>query len=303
MNSPNTPAGQASITPSLVRRLVASQFPQWARLPITPVIPGGWDNRTFRLGTEMSVRLPSAAGYASKVAIEQRWLPKLAPLLPLPIPTPLAQGAPAEGYPWPWSVYRWIDGESALTGRIANRRQFARDLAHFLTTLQRIEPMGGPTPGPHNFFRGGSLAVYDHETWTAIAALDGHIDTAAAAGTWRAALAAAWLGPPAWFHGDVAAGNLLVKDRRLCAVIDFGGLGVGDPACDLVIAWTFLSGESRDLFRSLMPADRAMWARAHGWALWKAMKTLVESMTADPARAAEARRVIDDVLAEHRRGP
>ena len=198
---------------SLVSRLVATQFPQWAHLPIRPVEFGGWDNRTFHLGEQMTVRLPSAAAYSLQVEKEQRWLPRLAPQLPLPIPVPLAMGQPAAGYPWHWSVYRWLDGEIATIERIADLPQFAIDLAQFLVALYRIDPTGGPPPGPHNFFRGGPLTVYDGETRQAIAALDGTIDTDAATAVWEAALAATWRGSPVWVHGDVAAGNLLVTGR------------------------------------------------------------------------------------------
>ena len=186
-------------------------FQQWADLPIRPVDFGGWDNRTFHLGEQMTVRLPSAAGYALQVEKEQRWLPRLAPLLPLPIPVPLAMGQPGDGYPWHWSVYRWLDGETATIERIADLRQFAIDLAHFLVALHQIDATGGPPPGPHNFYRGGPLTVYDAETRQAIAALDGTIDTDAATEVWEAALKATWHGSPVWVHGDVAAGNLLVK--------------------------------------------------------------------------------------------
>lgn len=291
----------AAIDVALVRRLVATQFPHWADLPIRPVEHGGWDNRTFHLGEHMSVRLPSGPWYALQVEKEHTWLPKLAPLLPLPIPVPLGLGRPAEGYPWHWSVYRWLDGEIAAVERIADLRQFAVTLAQFLVALQQVDTTGGPPPGQHNFWRGGPLTIYDGETRQAIAALDGQIDTAAATEVWEAALAATWCGAPVWIHGDVAAGNLLVRAGRLCAVIDFGCSGVGDPACDLTIAWTFLSGASREAFRAALPLDSATWARARGWALWKALITLADSLPTNPARAAEARRVIDAVLADHRR--
>jgi aminoglycoside phosphotransferase (APT) family kinase protein len=285
---------------SLVRRLVATQFPQWAHLPITPVAFGGWDNRTFHLGEQMTVRLPSAEAYALQVAKEQRWLPRLAPRLPLPIPVPLAMGQPAAGYPWHWSVYRWLDGETATIERIADLRQFATDLADFLVALYRIDPTGGPPPGPHNFFRGGSLTVYDGETRQAIAALDGTIDTEAATAVWEAALAATWRGSPVWVHGDVAAGNLLVQDGRLTAVIDFGCASMGDPACDLAIAWTLLSGESRETFRAALPVDDATWARGRGWTLWKALITLAALPGTNALAASTSRRIIDDVLAERK---
>ena len=292
------PVHKVNIDATLVSRLIAVQFPQWADLSVEPVETSGWDNRTFRLGETMSVRLPSAEGYAAQVAKEQRWLPRLAPLLPLPIPRPLALGRPAEGYPWPWSVYRWLEGENATLKRIDDPSAFATALARFLIALQKIDSAGGPPPGPHNFFRGGPLSVYDAETRNALTALEGEIDVAAATEVWDAALNATWHGSPVWVHGDVAAGNLLVRGGRLSAVIDFGCLGVGDPACDLVIAWTLLSGKSREALRGALSVDRATWARGRGWALWKALVTLAEYQTTHPLEA-EAWRVVADVLANH----
>ena len=290
-----------NIDVSLVRRLVTTQFPQWADLPIKPVAFGGWDNRTFHLGEHMSVRLPSGEQYALQVEKEHRWLPQLAPHLPLPIPVPLAMGVPAEGYRWHWSVYRWIEGEVAAVERIADLCEFATMLAAFLVALQRIDANGGPAAGPHNFFRGGPVATYDAETRQAIAMLDGKIDADATTEVWAAALASTWRGQPVWAHGDVSAGNLLVKEGRLSAVIDFGSSAAGDPACDLYIAWTFLEGKSRDAFRAALPLDDATWARGRGWTLWKALITLAEHLDTDLAKAAIARRVIDEVLADHRR--
>ena len=290
---------KVDINVSLVRRLLATQFPQWADLPIKPVEVSGWDNRTFQLGAQMTVRLPSAAPYALQVEKEHRWLPKLAPLLPLPIPVPLAKGVSGEGYPWQWSVYWWLEGETATAERIADLRQFATELADFLTALQRIDSAGGPPPGRHNFFRGGPLTVYDAETRQAIAALDGRIDTDATSAVWETALAATWHGSPVWLHGDVAAGNLLVKGGRLGAVIDFGTSGVGDPSCDLAIAWTLFGGESRDAFRAALQLDNATWARGRGWTLWKGLITLAEHIDTNPLEAGRARHVIDEVLADH----
>jgi len=295
----NPPPGSVRIDAALVRRLIAEQFPRWAGLPIRPVGLDGWDNTTFRLGEDMSVRLPSAEGYAPQVEKEHRWLPKLAPLLPLPIPVPLAKGVPGEGYPYPWSVYRWIEGETATVARIEDPAGFATTLADFLAALYRVDPGGGPPPGRHNFFRGGLLTVYDAETRQALASLDGRIDTDAAGAVWEAALAAEWHGPSVWFHGDVAAGNLLVEGGRLGAVIDFGTSGVGDPACDLTIAWTFLPGRGREAFRAALPVDRATWARGRGWALWKALITLAEHLDTNPPEAEKPRRTIERVLAEH----
>lgn len=288
------------INVSLVRELVTAQFPQWADLSIKPVEFDGWDNRTFRLGEDMSVRLPGAVRYAGQVEKEHRWLLRLAPLLPLPIPVPLAMGVPADGYPWHWSVYRWLEGENATIESISDLDQLATTLAQFLTALQRIDPAGGPPPGLHNFFRGGPLTIYDSETRDAIATLHGKIDTDAVTAVWEAALQATWHGPPVWLHGDVSATNLLVKRGRLSAVIDFGCSGVGDPACDLTIAWTLFSGESREAFRAALPVDRASWARGRGWALWKGLITLAECMNTNSLEAGKARRAIDEVLADHK---
>jgi aminoglycoside phosphotransferase (APT) family kinase protein len=291
-------ADEVDIDAALVRRLIAAQFPRWAGLPIEPVEVDGWDNTTFHLGEHMTVRLPSAERYAAQVDKEHRWLPKLAPHLPLPIPVPLAKGASAEGYPWQWSVYRWIKGETATIERITDLRRFAIELGGFLTALQRIDPEGGPPPGRHNFFRGGSLKVYDGETRQAIATLEGRIDIDAASAVWEAALAAIWHGPPVWVHGDVAAGNLLVEDGQLSAVIDFGTSGVGDPACDLAISWTLFSGESRESFRAVLQPDDATWARGRGWTLWKALITLADNIDTNPIEAGEARHIIDEVLTD-----
>jgi len=298
-NPDDRSARSADIDASLVTALVTSQFPQWADLPITPVELDGNDNRTFRLGVGMSVRLPSAEAYTAQVEKEHRWLPILAPRLPLPIPVPLTMGAPAEGYPWNWSVYRWLDGEIACTERINDLNQFATTLARFLASLQQIDPAGGPPPGQHNFFRGGPLETYDAETRSAITALDDQIATETATAAWETALAATWHGSPVWFHGDVSAGNLLVRDGRLSAVIDFGCSGVGDPACDVTIAWTLLSGESREAFRAALPVDAATWARGRGWALWKGLITVAEHINTNPVEAARAARVVDQVLADN----
>jgi aminoglycoside phosphotransferase (APT) family kinase protein len=292
--------GRSGIDAALVKRLVAAQFPQWSELPVTPVEVDGWDNRTFHLGDEMAARLPSNSGYVLQVAREHRWLPVLAPQLPLPIPVPLAKGRPALGYRHDWSVYRWIDGATARPDRIDDLARFATALGEFLTALQRVDPTDGPPAGPHNFYRGGPLTTYDAETRTAIAALGDRIDGPAATAVWETALATTWSGPPVWVHGDVAVGNLLVREGRLAAVIDFGTSGVGDPACDLVIAWTLFAGPSREAFRAALTADPGTWARGRAWALWKSLITLVDQIDSDPT-AASNRRVIDEVVAEHQR--
>ena len=285
----------------LVLRLVEAQFPQWADLPVVAAVPQGWDNRSFRLGDTLVVRLPSAGGYAAQVDKENRWLPLLAPRLPLPVPVPVARGAPGHGYPWSWSVYRWINGQPATMGRVSDLSEFATTLAVFLSALQSIDPADGPPPGPHNFWRGGPLTTYAEETLRAVDTLAGEIPREAVLAAWRDAAAARWPGEPSWLHGDVAAGNLLVRDGRLAAVIDFGSCAVGDSACDVVIAWTLLAGASRQAFRSALAADDRTWARGRGWALWKALITLVDCLEHDPPAAEQPRRVIKQALADHAR--
>jgi aminoglycoside phosphotransferase (APT) family kinase protein len=295
-------AGKLAVDAGLVRRLVDGQFPRWAALPIRPVADDGWDNWTFRLGDRLKVRLPSADGYAEQPEKEWRWLPRLAPFLPAAVPRPAGLGQPAEGYPWHWSVQDWLEGTPVRFNRLDDPLDLARQVARFLRALQAIETLGGPPPGPHNFFRGAPLAgVYGEEARRSIDAVAGDIDAAGAHAVLDAAEAAgAALGPPAWVHGDVAPGNLLLHGGRLAAVIDFGCLAVGDPACDLVIAWAFFNGAARAVFRAEVAADAAMWARARGWALWKAALILAGGAAPPPAEA-PPRSVIAAVIAEHRR--
>lgn len=290
-----------AIDDTLVRRLVATQFPQWASLPVRPVAQGGWDNRTFHLGEHMVARLPSDEAYVVQVQKEHRWLPRLAPLLPLAIPEPVAVGEPASGCPWQWSIYRWIEGLTASPERVADLRDFAITLGQFLATLQRIDPRDGPSPGPHNFHRGGLLTTYDSETRKAIAALKGRIDVVAATEVWEAALATNWHGSPVWIHGDVSGGNLLVREGLLSAIIDFGMLGVGDPACDLSIAWTLFEGESREAFRDTLPLDAGTWARGRAWALWKALIVAAGITETNAIESARPWPIIGEVLTDHRR--
>lgn len=269
---------RSSIDASVARRLIDRQFPQWSQLPITAVELDGWDNRTFRLGSELTVRLPTGDWYARQVDKEQRWLPLLAPRLPLPIPVPVAKGAPDAQFPYPWSVYRWLDGEPASVAPVADETAFATTLARFLNALGRIDAIGGPEPGKHNFFRGGPLATYEGEALEALDALGDEVPAEPVKRIWADAMVSSWDRDPVWFHGDVAAGNLLLRDGRLAAVLDFGSSGIGDPACDTVIAWTFLSAAGRDRFRAELDADAGTWARGRGWALWKALITLVGAL-------------------------
>lgn len=243
-----------------------------------PVATNGWDNVTFHLGPRMSVRLPTAAEYALAVDKEHRWLPVLAPQLPRPIPVPLARGGPGADYPFTWSVYPWLAGEPAAADRILDPVGFALDLADFLLALQRVDPADGPRPGKHNWFRGGTVRTFDGIARRSLTALDGHLDTALAGAIWQRAMDTPWDGVPRWLHGDMAQGNILLDDGGdLAAVIDFGTCGVGDPACDLAIAWTLLTADGREAFRDRLSVDDATWARGRGWALWKMLATYADS--------------------------
>jgi aminoglycoside phosphotransferase (APT) family kinase protein len=278
---------------SLVRRLLAEQFPHWADLPIERVRSAGTDNAIYRLGEDMAVRLPRIEWAVGQVDKDSRWLPLLAPLLPVAIHVPLAKGAPAAGYPWEWGVYSWLAGENPTAERIASPDLLARDAARFVAALQRIDPAGGPPSR-----RGAPLEIVDEETRAAIAALEGVIDTGAATDAWDTALRARdWSGSPVWVHGDLLPGNLLVHAGRLTGVIDWGVMGVGDPACDLIIAWSLLSAEARNVFRSELDVDDATWARGRGWALSIALIALPYYKDTNPGFAAVARHLIREVLA------
>lgn len=252
-----------------VKKLIKKQFPQWQNLPIQSVKPQGWDNITFRLGTTMLVRLPTADCYAVQVAKEQTWLPKLAPELPLAIPKPLARGTSTKEYPWDWSIYEWIEGQVTTLETILSMEQFAYDLAHFLQAFEKINTSEGPQPGLHNFYRGGSLAVYDTETRNVLKQLENVIDCKKALDLWEYAVNTTWNQPPVWVHGDIAPNNLLIKNGKLHAVIDFGCLAIGDPACDLALAWTFFDNKTRTLFKNCFSFNQETWERARGWVLWK----------------------------------
>lgn len=291
------------ISLALVSDLIAEQFPQWAHLPVRLVELSGWDNRTFRLGTDMSVRLPSEECYAQQVQKEQKWLPLLAPHLSLRIPEPIAMGKPSNSYPFHWSIYRWIEGESIHDQNFdeIHLQHLAIQLADFLNELHKIDAAGGPLPGFHNFYRGDSPSVYDIETRSAVAQLQSFIDAEAVLSVWERAISSQWNKKPVWIHGDLSAGNILIKDNTLVAVIDFGQMGVGDPACDLVIAWTFLSNESRKMFRSHLDLDSDTWARARGWALWKALITIVPLKDRNSSEVRKQKEIIDVIIDEHKR--
>ncbi|MFJ9446207.1 aminoglycoside phosphotransferase family protein [Kitasatospora sp. NPDC101235] len=287
---------ELDIDEALVRRMVAERFPQWAGLPVEPVEPVGTSNAMYRLGTELVVRIPRIPGVVEEIAKEDRWLRRLAPRLPVPVPVPLAVGGPVDGCPWPWSVLRWLDGTNPVAGRSAQPALLAEDLAAFVTAIRRIDPTDGPAA-----HRSESLAERDAGTRTAIAAVADLVDAEAVTAAWEHALrASAPAGPPVWIHGDLQPGNLLVDARgRLSAVIDFGCAGLGEPAVDLIPAWYVLPAAARTAFRAAVAVDDAAWDRARGWALSIALLEVAYYRDSSPRMTGIARHVIAEVLADH----
>lgn len=287
---------------NLVRQLLAQQFPQWTRLPVSAVSTSGTECAIYRLGDDMAVRLPYRPSKDEQVAKLFRWLPILGPQLPLPISEIIAIGAVSEDFPATWSVVRWLPGEEVIFERLADPVQSARTLAAFVCTLMSIDPTGGPVPGPHNFWRGVPLGHRDQWTRHAVEASAGHIDTRAVIGAWERDLdAPIWRGEPCWLHGDLAPDNLLMVDGRLSAVIDWGGLGVGDPATECLPAWNLFRGRSRAAYREALGFDDATWARGRGLALSVAIVALPYYLETLPARAQRARYIISEVLEDQKR--
>ena len=280
------------IDSQLVRSLLRAQFPEYAHLPIAPVLPGGHDNRTFRVGEHVAARLPSAEPYAAHVPVEYEFLPRLAGRLPVRIPEPLGLGEPGCGFPWHWTLNRWIPGETGVAAHARDLEPVARDLAAFLAALHAIDTTGAPAPGEINFHRGGDLAVYGNETERLIDRLREVIDAGAATRVWASARATRWARSPVWVHGDMAVDNLLLREGRLHGVIDFGQLAAGDPACDLTLAWTLLDQRSGATFRERLHLDDDTWARARGWALWKQLLNLDQALDDDPTEVRRVRGVI-----------
>ena len=285
-------ANEVETSVSLVRNLLDDQFPQWADRAIQPVRSSGTDNVLYQLGDDLVVRLPRIPSAAAQIEKEYTWLPRLAPQMPVAIPTPLVLGQPGTDYPWHWTVSRWIEGENPSLGRIPDQENFVMNLAQFITALHAITTEDAPIAG-----RGEPLATRDEATRAAIAELQGMIDTDKAIALWDETLAiSAGSEQRVWTHGDLMPGNLLCHDGRLTAVIDFGMMGMGDPSCDLIVAWNFLSAESRDLFRTHLHVDDDTWQRGRCWALSVALIQLPYYQDTNPILAATARYTIEQVM-------
>ena len=289
-------ADEADVDPDLVHRLLAAQFPQWSGLPITRVVSAGTVNAMFRLGDDLAVRLPLISSGAADIDNDQRWLPKLAPHLPVAIPEAIAIGEPAEGYPWRWSVSRWLTGCNPQVDALTEPEDLAIDLAEFITALRAIDPAGGP-----ELSRSGPLADRDEATRAAIDASDNLIDTDALRAIWAELVAVPGEAPRAWAHGDLSPGNVLIDQGRLRAVIDFGAFGVGDPTVDLIVAWNLLPAAARPILRAALDVDDATWARGKGWALSISVIQLPYYQHTNPALAANSRHVLEQLIADHQR--
>ncbi|HKD34995.1 MAG TPA: aminoglycoside phosphotransferase family protein [Gaiellaceae bacterium] len=288
---------ELEIDVALVRRLVAAQFPDWAELPLEPVFPRGTDNRLFRLGAELVVRLPCREGTVKTLEKERDWLPWLAPHLPLDVPVPLAVGSPADGYPWTWSVYTWLEGESAISSPLEDPDAAATDLAAFIKALEGIDVPATRAPAKGTS-RGAPVAGLDASVRESIAGLGREIEVARVTAVWEAALeASVWEQPPVWVHGDLDARNLLVRRGRIAAVVDFGCLGIGDPACDVAVAWKLFPPEARGRFREALSIDDATWARARGWIVYQSLGALAYyTLETNPSLFSEAQRWLRELL-------
>jgi len=288
---------QEHIDTRLASKLICSQFSQWAHLPIKPVERSGWDNRTFRLGEQFLIRMPSAKSYAPQVDKEQLWLPYFTTELKTITPTVKALGQPEFGYPWRWSVYEWIAGQDALDSTKSRTTEFAFAVARFLNEYHQLHNNDGPPAGTHNYFRGGELLEYDSDTRRYVKQLSTDINAQQALSAWELALVSRWDQPPVWLHGDLEASNILITASNQIAVIDFGNCAVGDPACDLVMAWSFFNDEQRNCFRTQVNIDAETWNRGRGWALWKALFRMNENNDPQNEQYQAAKRVLERTLA------
>jgi aminoglycoside phosphotransferase (APT) family kinase protein len=287
---------ELEVTEPIIRRLIDEQFPQWRDLPLRAV-SRGTVNAVYRLGTDLCVRVPRRAEWAAALEQEVRWLPVLAPSLPVPVPEPVALGARSGVYPVAWAVYTWLDGTPMLDAQRVDHSAIAEELAGFVKAMQRIDV----PPDPPASNRRLPLAAFDEPVRASISGLapDG-IDIVAVTTAWEQALGApSWSGSPVWMHGDLMPTNLLVLgDGSLAGVLDFGACTTGDPACESLLAWMTLTAPARARYRELVGLDDAAWARARGWALSFAVLAAPYYRRTFPAFAGVARRAIAEVLAE-----
>ena len=260
-SNPKMHDDEVTVDDGTVRDLLEEQFPRWAGRRVRRIADSGTDSAIYRLGDDLGVRLPRIRWAEAQIEKECRWLQPLAVDLPTAVPVPVARGRPGCGYPFPWLVYPWLEGTSLDRAPVDDWNGIAEGVAEFVRALERHSPDGGPPPTR----RGTPMAQYDDAVQWAIRQLDGAIDVDRARRVWQDALEAGdWPGPPVWVHGDLLPGNILVSQGRLSGIIDWGGAGVGDPACDAMLAWSLPPG-ARRRYRRALGFDEATWARARGW--------------------------------------
>lgn len=288
-----------NINPTLVNAIISCQFPEYSHLAVTKPKKQGHDNHTFKLGKTMIVRLPTQQSYSQAVNKEQRFLPVLAPHLKTRIPKPVRLGMPSNLYPYHFSIYEWIPGKSLDVVNMCDqdKERLSLNMVEFLQELQDIV-VSGPSPGQHNWWRGGHISIYEKDAKKQFSQLSGMIDANKATQLWDAACKTKWSKRPVWIHGDLSAGNILIQKNKLCAVIDFGCMGVGDPACDFGVAWTLFNGKAREVFISKSGINDDVWLRAKAWILWKSTFDLC-NVKNDSAKAIACKNIINDVLNEY----
>lgn len=287
-------ADEVDITPELVKDLLSTQFPEWANLPLQRMYPEGTDNAMYKLGNDKLVRLPRTEGSSSNIEKELNWLPRLRPQLPIPIPNIMGKGMPNTTYPFPWLVCEWLDGSNPDKEGMIDERKAAADMGAFVNAMQNTKPDNGP-----KCRRGKPLSTLDKEVKQSIPLLNELYNTELLNDLWQSALKASnWEKDPVWIHGDLHAGNLLAKNRKLVGVVDFGLAGIGDPACDMMVAWTLLSRNSREMFRSIVQPDDNTWCRGRGWALFLGIVGYPYYRVTNPLFANIAKRALDQVIAD-----
>lgn len=301
MSVPKLHPDEVDIDESLIRRLVARQFPQWRDLPLSRVRSVSTDNALYRLGGDMVVRLPRLPRGINALKREQRCLPELSPHLPVPVPEPLGAGVPDEGFPFPWAVYRWMEGETVADARDVDLMDVATNLGRFVAAMQRIDTSGAPAPAAPWRSPGQSPEI-DAEVRMRIRELSarGALDAGLVTAVWEKVSATpAWDGPPTWVHGDLADVNLLVRGSRLSGVIDFGATSVGNPAHDLRPAWGIFNAQTRDVFRAEIGVDDDTWARGRALAFCGGLGAWHVYEFTHPRGGASGKHAVNEILAEH----
>ena len=286
---------EVHIDAKLLRRLLESQFEQWSQQPLSFVSSSGTCNVIYRIGKDLCARLPRQPSDARYLEKELEWLPMLSSHLSIKVPRPIARGVPGIGYPFTWAVYEWLEGEPFDAEEIGGRPRIAESLAQLVAQLRVIDTTHAPKSN-----RDAALSANNPSVLEAIESLDENIDRDAVRSVWEASVRVpAWKGDDLWIHGDLLPTNILVKNHQLTAVIDFGLVGVGGPAVDIIPAWSTLRGEARQTFRSALNIDSVIWARARGLALRQALKIIPYYLESNPSFSVMARRTVEEILIDY----